>query len=78
MMKILLLTPPPFYQDRGTPIAVDLVLKVLSERGDSIDVLTFHEIRDAAYPQVSIYRIPAWPFFRNILRRVLQLLKYAD
>ncbi len=65
-MNILLLAPHPFYQDRGTPIAVNLVLKVLSERGDSIDVLTFHEGRAVDYPNVSIYRIPAWPFLRNI------------
>lgn len=66
MMNILLLAPHPFYQDRGTPIAVDLVLKVLSERGDSIDILTFPEGRDVDYPHVNIYRIPAWPFLRNI------------
>ena len=65
-MNILLLAPHPFYQDRGTPIAVNLVLKVLSERGDNIDVLTFHEGRAVAYPNVSIYRIPAWPFLGNI------------
>ena len=28
-MNILLLAPHPFYQERGTPIAVDLLLKVL-------------------------------------------------
>ena len=38
-MKILLLAPHPFYQERGTPIAVNLLLKALSERGDKIDVL---------------------------------------
>lgn len=65
-MKVLLLAPHPFYQDRGTPIAVNLVLRVLSERGDTVDVLTFHEGRDVDYPHVSIYRIPAWPFLRNI------------
>ncbi|GJL58121.1 MAG: glycoside hydrolase [Nitrospirales bacterium] len=65
-MNILLLAPHPFYQDRGTPIAVNLVLKVLSERGDTIDVLTFHEGREVDYPQVNLYRIPAWPFLRNI------------
>lgn len=65
-MNILLLAPHPFYQDRGTPIAVNLVLKVLSERGDTIDVLTFHEGREVDYPHVRIYRIPAWPFLRNI------------
>ena len=65
-MNILLLAPHPFYQDRGTPIAVNLVLKVLSERGDRIDVLTFHEGREVDYPRVRIYRIPAWPFLLNI------------
>ncbi|MEO8326034.1 MAG: glycosyltransferase family 4 protein [Nitrospirota bacterium] len=65
-MNILLLAPHPFYQDRGTPIAVNLVLKVLSERGDTIDVLTFHEGREVDYPNVHIYRIPAWSFLRNI------------
>lgn len=65
-MNILLLAPHPFYQDRGTPIAVNLVLKVLSERGDNIDVLTFHEGRAVDYPNVSIYRIPAWSFLGNI------------
>jgi glycosyltransferase involved in cell wall biosynthesis len=65
-VKILLLAPHPFYQDRGTPIAVNLVLKVLSERGDTIDVLTYHEGKDVDYPHVSIYRIPAWPFLRNV------------
>ncbi|WP_342348060.1 glycosyltransferase family 4 protein [uncultured Nitrospira sp.] len=65
-MNILLLAPHPFYQDRGTPIAVNLVLKVLSERGDNVDVLTFHEGRAVDYPNVSIYRIPAWSFLGNI------------
>jgi hypothetical protein len=44
-MKILLLAPEPFYQDRGTPIAVNLLLRVLSERGEHVDVLTYHDVR---------------------------------
>ena len=40
-MKILLLAPQPFYEERGTPIAVDLLLKALSDRGESVDVLTY-------------------------------------
>jgi glycosyltransferase involved in cell wall biosynthesis len=31
-MKILVLAPQPFYQERGTPIAVKLLLEVLAER----------------------------------------------
>jgi glycosyltransferase involved in cell wall biosynthesis len=56
-MKILVLAPHPFYQERGTPIAVDLLLKALSERGDQLDLLTFHEGHDRHYRNVTIYRI---------------------
>ncbi len=56
-MKILLLAPHPFYQERGTPIAVDLLVKVLSDRGDQVDILTFHEGENREYPNVSVHRI---------------------
>ncbi len=65
-MKILLLAPHPFYQNRGTPIAVDLVLRVLSERGDSIDVVTYPEGKDIHYPNVRVYRTLRLPFLRRI------------
>ena len=41
--KILLIAPHPFYQERGTPIAVDLLIRALTERGYLIDLLTFNE-----------------------------------
>ena len=59
-MKILVLAPHPFYQERGTPIAVDLLLKTLSDRGDEVDLLTFHEGRDRSYPGLKIRRIKPW------------------
>jgi len=65
-MKILLLAPHPFYQERGTPIAVDLLLTVLSRRGDQVDVVTFHEGADRAYPGVTLHRIPRLPGMRGI------------
>lgn len=65
-MKILLLAPHPFYQERGTPIAVDLLLTVLSRRGDQVDVVTFHEGSDRAYPGVTLHRIPRLPGMRGI------------
>ena len=60
-MKILLLAPHPFYQERGTPIAVDLLIKALSERGDTVHVLTFNEGTDRVYPNVKISRVNPWP-----------------
>jgi hypothetical protein len=65
-MRILLLAPQPFYEDRGTPIAVALVLKVLSERGATVDVVTYHEGRDVALEHVTLHRIPRLPFVRGI------------
>jgi glycosyltransferase involved in cell wall biosynthesis len=64
-MKVLLLAPHPFYQDRGTPIAVDLMLQALSARGESVDVLTWHLGDNRAYPGVTLHRIPRLPFIRR-------------
>jgi glycosyltransferase involved in cell wall biosynthesis len=65
-MKILLLAPHPFYQERGTPIAVDLLARALSERGDRVDILTFHEGLPRNYEHVRIYRIRPFIKVRNI------------
>ena len=54
-----MLAPHPFYQPRGTPIAADLVLRALSERGEHIDIVTFPEGSDKRYPNVTIHRTPA-------------------
>lgn len=65
-MRILLLAPQPFYQERGTPIAVALVLKVLSERGHDVDVVTYHEGRDVQLAGITLHRIPRIPMVRAI------------
>lgn len=65
-MNILLLSPQPFYQDRGTPIAVSMVLKVLSERGDQVDVITYNEGRGVRYYNVTVHRIPKLPFINGV------------
>ena len=65
-MRILLLAPHPFYQERGTPIAVDLLLRVLSERGDLVDVLTYAEGAARRYPGVTLHRIPPLPLVNGI------------
>jgi glycosyltransferase involved in cell wall biosynthesis len=65
-VKILLLAPHPFYQARGTPIAVKMVLEFLSERGDSVDVLTYGEGADVDIPNCRLHRIRQVPGLRNI------------
>jgi glycosyltransferase involved in cell wall biosynthesis len=65
-MNILLLSPQPFYQERGTPIAVNLVLKILGERGDQVDVLTYHEGTEVRHEHVTLHRISKIPFVHGI------------
>jgi glycosyltransferase involved in cell wall biosynthesis len=65
-VKILVLAPHPFFQARGTPLAVRRVLEFLSARGHQVDLLTLHEGEDVEIPNCRIYRIVR-PFgIRNI------------
>lgn len=68
-MKILLLAPQPFYQERGTPIAVRLLLEILSSKLDTadgappkIDLLVYNEGATLDIPGVRTIRIrtPRW------------------
>lgn len=66
-MKVLVLAPHPFFQERGTPIDVSLVLRVLSERTNtSVDLLVYNEGNDFPLPNLTIYRTPDFKFLRNI------------
>jgi glycosyltransferase involved in cell wall biosynthesis len=66
-MNILLIAPQPFYQERGTPIAVNMLLKSLSRRpGTQVDVLAYHEGTDVSYPNVTLHRTCAVPGTHNV------------
>jgi glycosyltransferase involved in cell wall biosynthesis len=54
--RILLVTPQPFYEDRGTPIAVRYVAQALSELGAYVDILAFPVGRSVTIPRVTIMR----------------------
>ena len=71
-----MVAPQPFYQDRGTPIAVRQVLEALSELGYAVDLLTFPIGNDIAIPGLHISRagnpfgiksVPIGLSFRKIL-----------
>jgi glycosyltransferase involved in cell wall biosynthesis len=65
-MKILLLAPQPFFQNRGTPIAVRLLAETLGKAGHEVHLLVFHEGEDLAIPNVTLHRIATLPFLRAI------------
>ena len=56
MRRVLVVAPQPFYQDRGTPIALRQVLEALSGLGYQVDVLTFPVGQDIELPGVRIFR----------------------
>lgn len=65
-MRVLLLAPHPFFQQRGTPIAERMMIEVLLARGHEVEVLTYHEGDDPGLPGCRVRRIPAPPFVRGI------------
>ena len=65
-MRILLLAPHPFFQARGTPIAVKAVLEFLSERGHAVDVLTYSEGTEVEIPNCQVYRVRRIPGLQGI------------
>ncbi|MCH2190246.1 MAG: glycosyltransferase [Gammaproteobacteria bacterium] len=65
-MKILLLSPQPFYQVRGTPIAIDLLVQTLSKQGHCIDLVTYHEGEARQYDNVNHIRTKRFRFLNKI------------
>lgn len=55
-MKILLLAPQPFFQERGTPIAVKLLAETLATQGHDVHLLVFAEGEDTALENVTLHR----------------------
>jgi glycosyltransferase involved in cell wall biosynthesis len=65
-MRILLVAPQPFYQERGTPIAVRMLAEVLCGQGHAVDLLTYHEGADLDIEGLKILRTPALPGLRHV------------
>ncbi len=65
-MRILLVAPQPFYQERGTPIAVRMMVEVLCGQGHAVDLLTYHEGADLDIDGLRILRTPALPGLRHV------------
>lgn len=53
-----MIAPQPFYLERGTPMNVRLLCKVLGEAGHSVDLLVFPTGREVELKNVKIIRLP--------------------
>lgn len=56
--RVLVVAPEPFYEDRGTPIAVRSVLQALSELQYRVDLLTYPVGQPVFIPRVRVLRLP--------------------
>ena len=66
-MRILMLAPHPFFRLRGTPIDVDILLRVLSARPDvTIDLVVYGEGEPVSYPHITVHRTPLTAFTRGL------------
>ena len=65
-MKVLFLAPQPFFTNRGTPISTRAAIRVLSEMGQTIDLLTYHEGEDLQIESVTHHRTAKPPFVKRV------------
>ena len=65
-LHILVIAPQPFYQERGTPIAVRLLVEELTTLGHRVDLLVYHEGEDIEIPGVTLYRSSPASYLTNI------------
>jgi len=65
-MKVLMISPQPFFEPRGTPISVYQRLEALSALGHEIDLLTYHLGKDVEFPNVKIYRVRKIKMIQNV------------
>lgn len=75
-MRVLVIAPQPFYEERGTPIATRMLVEALLSAGHEVDVLTYHCGEDPRIPGVRVIRALAVPFVRDVpigfsLRKIL-------
>ncbi len=66
MKQVLLISPQPFFQWRGSPIRVGFNILALAELGYGVDLLTLPIGEEKDTPGVNIIRVPNWFGVRNV------------
>jgi glycosyltransferase involved in cell wall biosynthesis len=70
--RVLVLAPQPFFQERGTPIAVRLLLEELGQQGHQLqyDLLVYNEGTELELPGVTVYRANPGPFWGRFVQNI--------
>jgi len=61
-----MLAPEPFFQPRGTPISIYFRIKILSDLGHEVDLITYHVGEDVKIRSLKILRIPDLFFIKKV------------
>ena len=65
-MRILMISPQPFFEPRGAPFCVYQHIKALVALGYEVDLVTYHVGKDVELPGLQVYRIPDLPFIHAV------------
>lgn len=65
-MRVLMIAPQPFLEERGAPFAIYHHIKVLLEMDVQVDLVTYHVGQAVHLPGLRIFRIPKLPFVREV------------
>jgi glycosyltransferase involved in cell wall biosynthesis len=65
-VRILVVAPQPFYEERGTPIAVRLLIETLCDFGHDVDLLVYQQGQDIEFPRLRIVRAGRPPGIQNV------------
>lgn len=65
-VRILIIAPQPFYEDRGTPIVLRRVLQAISQCGHHVDLITFPPGSAVSIDRLRIFRVGTFLRIRNI------------
>lgn len=65
-MRVLFLSPQPFFRVRGTPINIRNVVGALGEAGHEVDLLCYPFGEDVDLPNVRVLRSPGVPGIRDV------------
>src|SRR5947209_5832683 len=64
--RILMISPEPFMEPRGTPFSVYNRVKALLAMGYEVDLVTYPIGEQVSLPGLHIYRTPSVPFIRKV------------
>src|SRR3989337_862774 len=65
-MKVLFISPQPFFEERGTPIAVLEIIKVLTSLGHDVDLYTYPIGKNIELDRLNIRRSLRVPFLKDV------------